>query len=299
MIKKTLLPTFIVALLVGFASCGNDSTEEHTADTVSTDSTSQTSVTTKSYAQVPSPGEMFTFMKQVGKSGINSSLLNSIENEQKYETKKAQALNMGIYSADLLYCCTFPADLSNKVAQYFGTTVRLSERLQVTTSLTEQDKERINKNVGNADSLVSISNDLYLASFENLDANDRGPDLSLMLAGGWVEGLYLMSNMVKDFEKDKMLAERIADQKPALDNLVEYMSNHESNADVKVALDQLRNLKTMFDEIKTTKIDGGASSAKKGRRVLGGGNKMVITKEQFEAIKTKVAEIRTTFISAQ
>jgi hypothetical protein len=94
-----------------------------------------------------------------------------------------------------------------------------------------------------------------------------------------------------------MLAERIADQKPALDNLVEYMSNHESNADVKVALDQLRNLKTMFDEIKTTKIDG-TSSTKNGRRVLGGG-KMVITKEQFEAIKTKVAEIRTMFISAQ
>jgi hypothetical protein len=242
---------------------------------------------------------MFAFMKQVGKAGISSTLLNSTDNEKKYETKKARALNMGVYSADLLYCCTFPAELSNKVAQYFGTTVRMSESLQVTTVINPEDKKRINANVGNADSLVAISNDLYLASFENLDANQRGADLSLMLAGGWIEGLYLMSNMVKNFDADKVLADRIADQKPALDNLVEYMTGHEDNADVKAALDQLRTLKTQFDGLQSTQEDGGLSTNKSGKRVLGGGTKTSMTKEQFESIKTKIAEIRTTFISAE
>jgi hypothetical protein len=300
MIKKSILPTLFAALLfAGLSSCGNETSGDNSGDSASANDTMPEKNVSLFYAQVPSPGEMFAFMKQVGKAGISSTLLNSTDNEKKYETKKARALNMGVYSADLLYCCTFPAELSNKVAQYFGTTVRMSESLQVTTVINPEDKKRINANVGNADSLVAISNDLYLASFENLDANQRGADLSLMLAGGWIEGLYLMSNMVKNFDADKVLADRIADQKPALDNLVEYMTGHEDNADVKAALDQLRTLKTQFDGLQSTQEDGGLSTNKSGKRVLGGGTKTSMTKEQFESIKTKIAEIRTTFISAE
>lgn len=291
-----LLP--VAALLLGLSSCGGDSAGDKTNDSVGTiDSSAQ--MTTREYAQVPSPGEMFAFMKQAGTGSASADLLSNPENEKKYETKKAQALNMGIYSADLLYCCTFSKDLSNKVAQYFGTTMRMSERLQVTTNLNEKDKERISKNVGNADSLVAISNDLYLSSFENLDANGRGADLSMMLAGGWIESLYLMSSSVKDFEKDKAAAERIADQKPSLDNLIEYMSKHNDNADVKVLSAQLGELKTLFDGLTAAKQDGGMKTNDKGKRVLGGGNKTSITKEQFEAIKAKVTEIRNSYIAAQ
>jgi hypothetical protein len=290
-----LLP--VAALLLGLSSCG-DSSGDKTTDSVGTVDTTAP-MTTREYAQVPSPGEMFAFMKQAGTGSASADLLSNPENEKKYETKKAQALNMGIYSADLLYCCTFSKDLSNKVAQYFGTTMRMSERLQVTTNLNEKDKERISKNVGNADSLVAISNDLYLSSFENLDANGRGADLSMMLAGGWIESLYLMSSSVKDFEKDKAAAERIADQKPSLDNLIEYMSKHNDNADVKVLSAQLGELKTLFDGITAAKQDGGMKTNDKGKRVLGGGNKTSITKEQFDAIKAKVTEIRNSYIAAQ
>ena len=290
-----LLP--VAALLLGLSSCG-DSSGDKTTDSVGTIDTTAP-MTTREYAQVPSPGEMFAFMKQAGTGSASADLLSNPENEKKYETKKAQALNMGIYSADLLYCCTFSKDLSNKVAQYFGTTMRMSERLQVTTNLNEKDKERISKNVGNADSLVAISNDLYLSSFENLDANGRGADLSMMLAGGWIESLYLMSSSVKDFEKDNAAAGRIADQKPSLDNLIEYMSKHNDNADVKALSAQLGELKTLFDGITAAKQDGGMKTNDKGKRVLGGGNKTSITKEQFDAIKAKVTEIRNSYIAAQ
>lgn len=301
MMQKINLPALrllpVAALLFSLASCGNDTAGDTTKDSVG-DSTAISAPVSKEYAQVPSPGEMFAFMKQAGAGAASSDLLNVADNEKKYETKKAQALNMGVYSADLLYCCTFSKALSNKVAPYFGTTMRMSERLQVTTNLTEKDKERISKNVGNADSLVAISNDLYLSSFENLDANGRGADLSLMLAGGWVESLYLMSNMVTDVEKDKATAERIADQKASLDNLVEYMTQYESNADVKATLDQLRSLKALFDGLTATKQNGGMSTNDKGKRVLGGGSKTAITKDQFNSIKAKVTEIRTSFINA-
>jgi hypothetical protein len=292
-----LLPAFALAAL--FNSCSNDTTtgtdgdSTPVVDSMPSDSTANEDLPTG----VPSPSEMFAFMKAAGTTKGDGSLLNSPDNEKNYSSKKAQALNLGIYSADLLYCSTF--NVSDKVVAYFGVCMRMGTKLNVATTLTDKDKDRISKNAGNGDSLIAISNDLYLSSFENLENNDRGPDLSLMLAGGWAESLYLMSNMVKNFDKDQAIAGRIADQKLSLANLIEFMAiKKNSNDDVVAVSKQLQELKAMMDEIKTESTNGGMQM-KNGKRVLGGGSKPAITKEQFEKIKAKIAEIRNSFVNAQ
>ena len=294
-----VLPAFAFAML--FNSCSNDDGTKGPGDstpdstqTGSTDSAANKDLPTG----VPSPSEMFAFMKAAGNTKGDGSLLNPVDNEKKYSSKKAESLNLGIYSADLLYCSTF--NVSAQVASYFGVCMRMGTTLNVATSLTEKDKDRIGKNAGNGDSLVSISNDLYLSSFENLENNQRGADLSLMLAGGWVESLYLMSSMVKDFDKDQAIAGRIADQKLSLENLIDFMAIPEnSNSDVVAVSGQLKELKAMMDEIKTSDNQAGGMQIKNGKRVLGGGSKPAITKDQFEKIKAKIIEIRNGFINAQ
>jgi hypothetical protein len=290
-----LIPAFAFTLALN--SCGNDDGTDVTDSTP--DSTAlkvDTSAGTTFDPGVPSPSEIFAFMKAAGSTNADASLLNSPDNEKKYDSKKAQSLNLGIYSADLLYCSTF--NVSNKVVAYFGACMRMGDKLKVATNLTDKDKERISKNAGNGDSLVSISNDLYLSSFENLENNQRGGDLSLMLAGGWIESLYLMSNMVKDFEKDKTTAENIGDQKLSLDNLVEFMEKHADSEDVKSVLAQMKELQSAMNEIGTTaKTDAPKTKSKK--LVIGGSSKSSITKEQFEKIKAKITEIRTSFVNAQ
>lgn len=291
-----LIPAFAFTLALN--SCGNDDDSngnDSTGDsaTVNVD----TSATTTFDPGVPSPSEIFAFMKAAGSTNADAALLNSPDNEKKYDSKKAQSLNLGIYSADLLYCSTF--NLSNKVVAYFGACMRMGDKLKVATNLTDKDKARISQNAGNGDSLVAISNDLYLSSFENLENNQRGGDLSLMLAGGWVESLYLMSNMVKDFEKDKTTAENISDQKLALDNLVEFMEKHADSEDVKSVLAQMKELQAAMNEVGTTAKTNETTNTKKKKLVIGGGNKSTITKDQFDKIKTKLVEIRTSFVNAQ
>lgn len=294
-----LLPAF--ALTMTFTSCSNDNGTKGTGDSTAGDSlTANTdSVANKDLPTgVPSPSEMFAFMKAAGATKGDGSLLNPADNEKKYVSKKAQTLNLGIYSADLLYCSTF--NVSDKVVSYFGVCMRMGDKLKVATTLTDKDKDRISKNAGNGDSLISISNDLYLSSFENLENNQRGPDLSLMLAGGWAESLYLMSNLVKDFDKDQATAGRIADQKLSLENLIDFMAIPEnSNDDVVAVSNQLKELKTMMDQIQTSANTSGGMQMKNGKRVLGGGSKTAITKDQFEKIKAKIAEIRNSFVNAQ
>ncbi len=290
------VPAFAFALAI--TSCGNDD-GTHGTDSTGSDTAAvnmDTASTTTFDPGVPSPSEIFAFMKASGSTNADANLLNSPDNEKKYDSKKAQSLNLGIYSADLLYCATF--NVSNKVVSYFGACMRMGDKLKVATNLTDKDKARISKNAGNGDSLVSISNDLYLSSFENLENNQRGGDLSLMLAGGWIESLYLTSNMVKDFEKDKTTAERISDQKLSLDNLVEFMEKHADSEDVKSVLVQMKELQTAMNEVSTS-ANTEVPKMKNGKRVIGGGAKSAITKEQFEKIKNKITEIRTSFVNAQ
>ena len=288
-----LVPAFAFALALN--SCGGDGNTDGTDSTATTDSSNvvNDSAATTFDPGVPSPSEIFAFMKASGTTNAGSDMLNPTDNEKKYDSKKAMSLNLGIYSADLLYCSTF--NISNKVVAYFGVCMRMGDKLKVATNLTDKDKDRISKNAGNGDSLVAISNDLYLSSFENLENNQRGGDLSLMLAGGWVESLYLMSGMVKDFEKDKATAERISDQKLSLDNLVEFMEKHADNDDVKSVLAQMKELQTTMNAVGSTNSTGGSTQKKNNKLVIGGGSKSTITKEQFDAIKAKLTEIRNSF----
>ncbi|MBI3509879.1 MAG: hypothetical protein HY064_04395 [Bacteroidetes bacterium] len=296
-IKSWLLPAAV--LVFALHSCGNDGDGKTPTDSTAGDSTATKGDTTKNLnmISVPSPTEVFGYMKMVGASNANSNYLNPTDNEKKYESKKSQSLNLGIYSADLLYCSTF--GVSDKVLGYFGTCMRMGDKLKVATNLTDKDKDRISKNTGNGDSLVAISNDMYLSSFENLENTDRGGDLSLMLAGGWVESLYLMSNMVKDFDKDKSTAEHIAEQRLALGNLIEFMDKYAAkDADVKAVQDQIKDLKTLFDASQTSGTNS-ATSKKNGKLVIGGGAKTTLTKDQFDKIQSKLNEIRTGYINLQ
>lgn len=284
-----------VAFSLSVTSCGGDTDTDTPVDTMPVD-TGMTVVVTEDMIGVPSPNDIFQFMKDLGPKNGDGNLLNPIDNEKKYASKKAQAINLGIYSADLLYASTF--EVQDKVLGYFGTCMRMGTTLQVATGLTDKDKERISKNAGTADSLIAIGNDLYIATFHNLEENGRGTELSLMLAGGWIESVYLSCNMVKDFEKDKEIANKVADQAASLDNCIEFMSKNESNEDVASVLVQLKELKTLFDAVSTTAKEDPKQVEGK-RRVIGGGSKKDITKEQFEAIKKKVEEIRNGFIALQ
>lgn len=296
--KKLLFPgvaVIAVAFSMTTSSCGPDDDTDNTVDTNMVDTTNtMTTVVTEDMIGVPSPSDIFEFMKTLGPKNGDGNLLNPIENEKKYASKKAQALNLGVYSADLLYASTF--NVQDKVLGYFGASMRLGTTLQVATGLSDKDKERISKNASNADSLIAVGNDLYLATFYNLEENGRGTELSLMLAGGWIESIYLSCNMVKDFEKDKEIANKVAEQNLSLDNCIEFMSKNESNPDVASVLVQMKELKTLFDAVGSTAKE--APKQEGGRMKVGGGSKKDITKEQFEAIKKKVEEIRKGFIES-
>ncbi len=291
--RKILLPFSLVAALVS-GGCGNKpagETADNMADTSAVKEPAKKPGEVQKYSQVPSPGEMFSFIKQLGnKAKDDVTQLNSPENLKKYNDNKSKALNFGIYSADLLFCSTF--NHGAEALKYFVNIKKLGDDIGISTAINEQTATRISNNISNPDSLANISNDLYFTTFDHLESNDRGNTLAMVMAGGWVESIYMVTSMEPVYKKDSPVITRVAEQKYTLENLMDFMKKYEKDPDVASVLKQLDNLKAEFDKIEDAK-GPAAITVKKGKKILGGGSTgIAVTADQYKAIVEKTMAIR-------
>ncbi len=300
--KKTIITTLSAAALSSvfmLTSCGGGNKPD--TDNIGTDSTkvdttaaakNNESSTEMSY-QIPSPKEMFVFIKQVAsKDNKRVDVLNNPDNAKNYADAKSQALNFGIYSCDLTYCSIF--QIGTNMIKYFKAVKQLGDAVGVSNSINPTVAKSLEKNISNPDSLVEIADNLYFSSFETMQNSQQGNTLALSVAGGYIEGLSIACSLVK-YNKKNPAVERIADEKYTLDNIIDFMKKYESDAGVKETIDKLEELRTTFNQV-TEKQEGKvAVKEEKGTKVLGGGSELEMTEAQYKAITDKVTSIRDSF----
>ena len=248
--------------------------------------------------QVPTPNELFTLFDEVSVD-FNADLLNSTENiDQLYSTNKSKALSFGAYSADLAFAANFGE--ASESLKYFSAIRSLGDQLNVNNAFDQAVFDRIEQNIdqGNNDSLFNLSSETYYNAYSYLKENDRGPALSLIIVGGWVESLYLLTNLVDESNADYLLS-RVADQRLTLENLYGFMSEFQENqgvADVMEALvpieDVLMNLDTDESEVATQANENGTFS-------LEGGTDFVLSQEQFNTLKDAVSNLRSSIVLSE
>lgn len=285
---------FLIPLAAAFTfiSCGEQPKNEEVSVNVDSLKTETPSTSlSETFFQVPSPGEMLTFIKMVGgKNNKNTSFLNSTENQKNYTDNKSKALNFGIYVCDLSYCSTF--EIGAEALKYIKTVKQLGDQIGVASAIKQDVLKRLEGNLNNSDSLAVITDDLYFSSFEALENSKQGPTLSLLVAGGWIESLFIATNLFKYQEKSPVV-ERLADQKYTLDNLVGFLKKYEADADVASVLVQFTELQVEFNKIGDKDIEPTSNS--KHKKVLGGGKELVISAEQYKTLVEKISTIRNSY----
>lgn len=282
-----------IAVTLALASCGGGKTEGEddmtTVDTVKIET--QTEQVTETFFQVPSPGEMLTFIKMVGgKSNKNVSFLNSPDNKKNYIDNKSKALNFGIYSCDLSYCSIF--EIGSEALKYFKTVKQLGDEIGVSKAINPAVLKRLEGNLGKPDSLAVITDDIYFSSFQTLEDNKQGPTLSLVVSGGWIESLFIATSLIK-YEAKSPLVERLADQKYTLDNLIEFLKKYQSDTNVASIIIQFTELQAEFNKI--GEKDAAVAKDSKAVKVFGGGKELAITEGQYKAIVEKIKAIRNSY----
>lgn len=289
---------FVALTLTGLVltSCGDKEgkTEEMEAvDTTKVETNINTPVS-ETFFQVPSPGEMLTFIKMVGgKTNKNISFLNSPDNQKNYNDSKSKALNFGIYSCDLSYCSIF--EIGSEALKYFKSVKIMGDQIGVSTAIKPEILKRLEGNIGSPDSLAVITDDVYFSSFEALEDSKQGPTLALVVAGGWLESLFIATQLAK-YDANSPVIERLADQKYTLENLIEFLKKHESDANVAAVKADFEGLLAEYTKIteKDTAADTKKSKDSKAT-VIGGGKQLVMSKEVYDGIVAKVKSLRNSY----
>lgn len=290
---KYLLALPIVAA-IALTSCGGDKPEEGDVNAVDSAKTEQPVVqSNETFFQVPSPGEMLTFIKMVGGTkNKNTSFLNSVDNQKNYTDNKLKALNFGIYSCDLSYCSIF--EIGADALKYFKVVKQLGDQIGVSNAIKPEVLKRLEGNLGNPDSLAVITDDVYFSSFETLESGQQGPTLALVVAGGWIESLHIATNLAK-YEENSPIISRLADQKYTLDNLVEFLKKYESDANVASIIPQFTELQAEFNKIAEKDAAAADTKDSKGKKILGGGKELVMSADQYKVIVEKIKTIRNSY----
>ena len=106
--------------------------------------------------------------------------------------------------------------------------------------------------------------------------------------------------MVYKEHANEKIAERIGEQKLILNNLILIIDNYKSNPNFAALLADFKDLKTVFDGIKITSVEGEAISVvENGMLVIRqtSVSTVHITDEQIETISIKVEILRNKLIN--
>jgi hypothetical protein len=293
--------TLVFSFALIFMSCQNNEVNTEESEVVDLEEQvveeSQSDVDLSVTYQVPTPNELFTLFSDV-EVNFDANLLNSTTNTEKYTSNKIKALNFGVYSTDLAFAANFGEATAS--LKYFSVIKNIGDELNVNNAFDQLVFDRIEQNIqaNNSDSLFNLSNETYYNAYSYLKDNERGSTLSLIVVGGWIESLYILTNLV-DYEVDKELLSRIADQRLTLENLYGFMAEYQSDSDVSEMMasllpieEVLMNLESEESSIETGVDDNGTYN-------LDGGADFFLSQDEFISLKEAVNALRTTIVESE
>lgn len=250
-------------------SCGGNHEPEETTEEVVVEEIATEEV---SY-MLPSPLQIVSLFKNAGLEYVGG-LTNSKDNVNNYNAKTNQKINFGVYAADMAYAIT--NNQTQEAINYLNALRQMSEKIWMTDVFNSTGvAERLEKNVGNQDSLTTIMADMQMEMDEYLDENGSSYTGSVIFAGAWIESMYLALNASKN--TSEKVANRLSEQAVVIGNLLGAVKQANENNELNDLVASLEKIEASFKAIN----DESASA---------------LTPEQLSTLKTTVTEIRNNLI---
>jgi hypothetical protein len=145
---------------------------------------------------------------------------------------------------------------SSSVLEYITAMRTLADGINVGQFFDFSTLRRIVQSNQNVDSLVQISQQSFNKMNRYLEINNRGNLSVLMVAGVWVEGLYLTTRFLNERPNERRLAESIGEQKLILEKLLIFLNNYDQDRYIANVIEELATIKEIYDGM-TISIEAG------------------------------------------
>ncbi|MBN2664313.1 MAG: hypothetical protein JXR68_11740 [Bacteroidales bacterium] len=263
---KHFLIFIIPAFLFIFQSCET----EDDINAYSNDTITKVEVAFETAKQIfyslPSPVETAMVIENTDVVFSDNFLL-PIDASDLYETSYEQAVNLGVYSADLSYLTMFGQQ--QLAVKYLATCKKLSDELGLLNVINDSIINSLHNNMMNKDQALNIISEQFMNINSYLEENSRSTTATLIVFGGWVEGLYLSVMLVGDnFDENTELVQMIFDQKISLEDLISLLQLYKNDPQVKKYLNETLELKTIFDDLNNSLVQDDFDKIKSRVQIL-------------------------------
>ncbi len=247
-IFKNLNAGLIILLVTGLIACTSRSDKSVSKDLEATeaDTLKEKVIEHISGYPLPTSFEITTLLNEAGAPYI-LAISNPTSNAGNYFTQVEKALNLGIYGADLSYASTYM--MKQETMLYLDASKKLIDEIEISSAFNQTYAERVEKNLENGDSLISIISDSFIDTYNYLTSNNQDKLAILVMAGSWIEGLYITTQIAITAEDNAALMDIILNQKSSLKKLVEIMEPIKADEDVIEISNVLNELKGHYDAI--------------------------------------------------
>jgi len=242
------------------------------------------------YYGLLTPVEVCNIFERLG-IRYNDTIILASGNRDLYMSSYKAAMNLGVYGVDMGYMKLF--GVNRQTVSYFSTIQTLSERLNMPDTFLSDAIRSFDANIGNADSLTGLMNDAYSKIDEHLRLEGSEGTLGLMLMGGWIEAMYLATQLAYDpVNPDPQVVGKLAEQKYSLISLLSFMKNYYDDPMVVFYTKKLKYLNRWFDTFEIYYQPGDVSIDTLRQVITTTGTEMTVTVGTLNEIRDYVAKLR-------
>jgi len=298
---KSLLPSLLVIITVTAVSCRHEAPEKDTFtpsfSTFKSDSSGKAdpAIKQETYYGLLTPVEICVIFNRLAVP-YNSEALNPTSNKKLYLSNSKAAINTGIYGVDFGYLKMF--GIGQEVIDYMVTIRDLSNKLGIPDNLLIEPLKRVQNDMADADTVTILMETAYTAIEDHLRLSGRESTAGLMVMGGWVEAMFIATQMVYNpSNPDAEVVQKIAEQKYTLTSLLSFMKNYYDDPVVVYYTKKLKYLKNYFDSFEIYFEKGDLEIDTTNHILRSSGTRMTVSVETLNKIRDYVAKLRTEMVT--
>ncbi len=261
-LKNVGLVSLSLLLFFGLYSCGPKSSEESSDSSeefeqAGADSDLKEQIQEVIY-DIPSPSEIPFLLETTG-AEYNEALVNDNDKADQYANgNDIASLNLGVYATDVGYLVSY--DKVQEALNYMGSAKKLADNIGVSGSFDSELIQRFEDNLSSKDSLANLLNET-IDKTDGLLKNDKRNKLSaLIIAGSFVEGLYISTGLISTYPKDILpddsrnlvltpLITVVLDQEKSLADLITLLESIEQTGSVSQLTAELKGLAASYEAL--------------------------------------------------
>jgi hypothetical protein len=241
------------------------------------------------------PVEICTIFDRLG-IPYNNATLNPVSNRDQYLSSSKASINTGVYGVDFGYLKVF--GIGQQMIDYMVTIREMCNKLGIPDSYLTEPIRRVQSDISDPDTIMFLMDAAFTRMEAHLREGGRESTAGLMIMGGWVEAMFIATQLVYNPEKpDPEVIQRIAQQKYTLTSLLSFLKNYYDDPVVVYYSKKLKYLKNYFDSFDIYFKKGDLEIDTTRQVFRSTGSKMTVSIETLNKIRDYIYKLRTEMVT--